>query len=72
MALDDTRRRIDDIDDAILGLLEQRARIVADVARAKRAANLPTHDPARERQVLERLAGRAGLFPAPSIRAVYR
>ncbi len=72
MALDDLRKRINDIDDSILELLEERAKVVSDVARAKRDANLPTYDPERERQVLDRLASRAGRFPADAIRAVYR
>ena len=42
MALDDLRKRIDELDDRILKLLDERARVVvADVARAKRDANLP-------------------------------
>jgi chorismate mutase/prephenate dehydratase len=72
VALDDHRRQIDEIDDKILALLEDRARVVADVARAKRDSSLPTYDPDRERQVLDRLAARAGRFPAEAIRAVYR
>src|SRR6516225_4114492 len=72
MSLDDPRKRIDDLDDRILRLLEERAGVIADVASAKRAANLPTYDPERERQVLDRLAARAGRFPAAAIRAVYR
>jgi chorismate mutase/prephenate dehydratase len=72
MSLDDPRKRIDDLDDRILRLLEERAGIIADVAGAKRAANLPTYDPERERQVLDRLSARAGRFPAAAIRAVYR
>jgi chorismate mutase/prephenate dehydratase len=70
--LDDLRKRINDLDDRILGLLEERAQVVSDVAVAKRAAKLPTYDPERERQVLDRLASRAGRFPAEAIRAVYR
>ncbi|MDP9150164.1 MAG: prephenate dehydratase [Myxococcota bacterium] len=72
MALDDLRKRIDELDDGILRLLDERAQIVGEVARVKRAANVPTYDPERERQVLDRLAARAGPFPARAIRAVYR
>ena len=72
MTLDDLRKRINEIDDEILGLLEERAGVVTDVANAKREANLPTYDPERERQVLDRLAARAGRFPAEAVRAVYR
>lgn len=72
VAIDDPRKRIDALDDEILRLLEERARVVTDVALAKRAANLPTYDPEREQQVLDRLAAQAGRFPSAAIRAVYR
>ena len=72
MALDDLRKRINEVDDHILALLEERAKVVSDVAHAKREAKLPTYDPERERQVLDRLASKAGRFPADAIRAVYR
>jgi chorismate mutase / prephenate dehydratase len=70
--LDDLRKRIDELDDHILELLDQRARVVADVGRAKREAQMPTYDPNRERLLLDRLASRAGRFPPEAIRAVYR
>ncbi len=72
MSLADARTTIDALDDEILRLLNERARVVADVACAKRTQSLPTYDPERERQVLERLAGKAGKFPADAIVAVYR
>jgi len=72
VGLDLLRTQINDLDDHILELLEERARVVGDIARAKQEANLPTYDPERERQVLDRLAARAGRFPADAIRAVYR
>jgi len=70
--LDDLRKRIDELDDHILELLDQRARVVADVGRAKKDSDLPTYDPDRERLILDRLASRAGRFPPEAIRAVYR
>jgi chorismate mutase/prephenate dehydratase len=72
VSLDDLRKQINDLDDGILGLLEERAKVVSEVARAKREASLPTYDPERERLVLDRLASKAGRFPADAIRAVYR
>jgi chorismate mutase/prephenate dehydratase len=72
MALDDLRKRIDELDDRILKLLDDRAHVVGEVARVKRDANLPTYDPERERLILDRLAARAGPFPADAIRAVFR
>ena len=73
MSLEDLRRSIDAIDEQILGLLEQRADVVALVAREKVDKGLPVHDPERERAVLERLAQKgAGRFPREAIVAVYR
>jgi chorismate mutase/prephenate dehydratase len=73
VSLDDLRKRIDSIDDRILALLDERAVVVSDVARAKSAAQSPTYDPERERQVLDRLSSKAGgRFPREAIRAVYR
>jgi chorismate mutase/prephenate dehydratase len=72
VSLDDLRKRIDELDDAILQALDERARVVADVGRAKRDADMPTYDPDRERLILDRLAARAGRFPPEAIRAVYR
>ena len=73
MSLDELRRRIDAIDDAVLSLLDQRAEVVGQVGEEKRRLGLPFHDPERERTTLDRLAARgAGRFPREAIRAVYR
>lgn len=72
MTLAELRKHIDDLDDEILQLLEDRARTVGAVAQAKQSSALPTYDPDRERAVLERLSARALTFPADAIRAVYR
>jgi chorismate mutase/prephenate dehydratase len=73
MSLEDLRRRIDAIDEQILALLEQRADVVAHVAREKEDKGLAVHDPEREREVLERLAQKgAGRFPREAIVAVFR
>jgi chorismate mutase/prephenate dehydratase len=72
MSLDDLRKRIDTIDDEILALLDQRATVAGDVARAKAETQAPTYDPERERRVLERLASKAARFPPEAIRSVYR
>src|SRR5450755_4164758 len=72
MSLDDLRKRIDALDDRILQLLDERARVVGEVGRLKRTDSLPTYDPEREQLILDRLAKRAGPFPASAIRAVYR
>jgi chorismate mutase/prephenate dehydratase len=72
--LDDLRARIDAIDEAILGLLEQRATVAEQTAAAKREAGaISYYDPERERAVLDRLAKKgAGKFPNQAIRPVFR
>lgn len=77
MSLEDLRKRIDALDDALVELLDQRARTVADAIEEKRRTGLPLHDPEREKQVLDRvvskLAGRtAPVFPLAGIRPVFR
>ncbi len=73
MSLDDLRKRINALDERIVALLDERAGLMGDVLQAKRDANLPTFDPEREREVLERLASLgAGRFPRGALRAVFR
>ncbi len=74
-ALQDLRARIDAIDERLLALLNERARIAAEVGERKRALqpDAPFHAPARERQVLARLETlNAGPFPTEAIRAVFQ
>jgi chorismate mutase/prephenate dehydratase len=72
-ALAGFRRRIDDIDRRLVAALSERARIVAEVGRAKRDSGYPVYAPHRERQVLERvLAENPGPLPDRTIEAIYR
>jgi chorismate mutase/prephenate dehydratase len=73
--LEELRARIDVIDARILGLLNERARIAAEVGEHKRtsAPGAPFHAPAREREVLARLEKlNQGPFPTEAIRAVFQ
>jgi chorismate mutase-like protein len=49
--LDEFRVFIDDVDRRIVDLLNQRTRIVEEIGRVKREANLPIYEPRREDQV---------------------
>ena len=49
------RKQIDDTDQQIVALLNQRARVVAEVGKIKREAHLPVAAPAREQQVLDHI-----------------
>lgn len=73
MELDELRRRIDQIDSAVLDLLNDRARLVLEVGRWKAAHNQEFHVPQREEEIYARLlAQHAGPFPTPAIRSVFR
>src|SRR5262249_3380985 len=48
------RQQIDTLDQRIVELLEERARVVAEVGDMKREAHLPVTVPAREQQVIEK------------------
>ncbi|MCL2003999.1 MAG: chorismate mutase [Oscillospiraceae bacterium] len=65
------RRRIDEIDDGLVGLFQQRMDISADIARFKRRNSLPVHDPAREREKLRELSGKATEGREAYITALY-
>jgi chorismate mutase / prephenate dehydratase len=73
--LAELRARIDVIDGRILELLNDRARVAAEVGEEKRASapDAPFHAPAREREVLARLERlNEGPFPTDAIRAVFQ
>jgi chorismate mutase/prephenate dehydratase len=67
------RRRIDDIDRRLIDALSERARIVSEIGKAKRATGYPIYAPHREREVLERvLAANPGPLPGRTLEAIYR
>ena len=71
--LDYVRAEIESIDRVLVRLIGARVRAARRAAAAKRAAGLPTVDPAQEATVVERaaaLAGDAGL-PPEEIRGVF-
>ena len=71
--LDDLRRRIDRLDDALHDALMHRAALVAEVARLKAADSTPPLRPGREAQILRRLVKRhSGAFPKPVLVRLWR
>lgn len=66
------RKRIDALDEALVRLLNERARCATEIARVKRKAGLPLHQPEREQEVLarvERLA--AGHLTPAQLRTLF-
>lgn len=72
--LAELRKSIDRLDDRIVSLLNQRARLALDVSRQKRRKNLPIFAPDRESKLLQRVAqlGKNGPLASQSLRAIYR
>lgn len=70
--LPELRQAIDSLDDELLRLLNERARLVQEVGKIKAQLNKPFYVPERERQILERLqAMNAGPFPTEALRSVF-
>ncbi|MBI3329421.1 MAG: chorismate mutase [Nitrospinae bacterium] len=53
--IDDVRHRIDSIDDELLRLFNERARLAVQIGELKKALGLPIHIPSREEQILMRV-----------------
>ena len=71
--LDGLRKKIDDIDDRILDLLNERARVVLEVGKAKAGSRQQFYVPNREQAIYRRLAEHnPGPFPTDAIRRVFR
>jgi chorismate mutase / prephenate dehydratase len=71
--IQELRRKIDEIDDALIDLLNERARIVIEVGDIKKTRKLDFHSPSREREIIERLTSRnKGPFPQETLKAIYR
>lgn len=58
--LEESRKKIDEIDKQLVNLFKERMETAADVAEYKRKNGLPIHDPARERQLLAKIAELSG------------
>jgi chorismate mutase len=74
-SLDDTRKRLDAIDDRILALVDERTALAAEVAAAKQAqgeGDSLALKPARESQILRRLLGRREEASASLVVRVWR
>lgn len=71
--LDQLRKQLDGIDDDITRLLQRRAELVLEVKRTKEQGNIDIYSPARERQILDRVAALVpnGEFPRPALERIF-
>ena len=67
------RRRIDQIDQRMVGLLNQRARVVLQVGKVKKSHQEDPYVPLREKGILEQLAKKnKGPFPTHALQSIYQ
>jgi chorismate mutase len=68
------RQQIDSLDQRIVDLIQQRARVVKKVGEIKREAHLPVTVPSREQQVVEKAQAlaQAGPLPAEAVGRIYQ
>ncbi len=67
------RRRINEVDEAILRLLNDRMRVVEQIGAEKQHRGLPAADPAREREIVAHLRrANAGPLPDEAVEHIYR
>jgi chorismate mutase/prephenate dehydratase len=72
MGIDDIRREIDELDAAILELLNKRASKAIEIGRLKQEGERDVFDPARERRILDRLDRlNSGPLPPAAVHDVY-
>jgi len=72
-ALAPLRAKIDQLDQQIIKLLNDRAKVVVEVGQVKRAGNTPIYVPDREKRVLEQVRSyNKGPLPNKCIEAIYR
>ena len=71
--LEEFRVAIDDIDRRIVELLNARTRVVEDIGRVKRSADLPIYEPRREDQVFDNIAQTSadGPLTKEAVRRIY-
>ena len=70
--LENARKKIDEIDAEIVQLLDKRAEAIEDVTEGKRSSGVSVYDPAREKEVLQKILSKNnGKFPKNGIKDVF-
>lgn len=55
MNIDEIRQRIDLMDDVLLRIFNERARLALQIGHLKKGLDLPVYDPAREKRIFKRM-----------------
>ena len=73
MSLQDLRNRIDEIDNRLVELLNERAQIVVEVGKLKSKTDAPIYAPEREKQVFAKIRkANKGPLPDRALIAIWR
>ena len=73
IGLDELRERLDILDEQMMSLLSERAKVVSHVADFKRRHNIPVYIPEREASIIERLrAINPGPLSGDTVEHIYR
>lgn len=55
MEIEELRKQIDHLDDLLLRIFNERARVALEIGHIKKALGLPVFDPAREKRIFSRM-----------------
>lgn len=69
--IESIREDIDSTDNQIVELLKRRFDLSNQIAEAKKQSGAPVNDPARERDILDRLCAKAGKEYELEVRSIY-
>ena len=73
MSLEELRQRIDELDDQLVQLLNERARVVVEIGKLKNKTDKPVYAPDREKEVFARIAeANKGPLPDRCLVAIWR
>ena len=73
MSLDKLRKKIDSLDDKLVDLLNERARVVVEIGKLKSKTEKPVYAPTREKAVLDKIARiNKGPLPNKTLAAIWR
>ena len=73
MSLDELRQKIDAIDEKLVELINERARVAVEVGKLKQGSETPIYVPHREKAVLDKIAEiNKGPLPDKAISAIWR
>jgi len=73
MSLEELRQRIDELDDKLVQLLNERARVVVEIGKLKNKTDKPVYAPDREKEVFARIAeANKGPLPDRCLVAIWR